>query len=238
MNLSLRSDETEWMDDLAMGGDTLFQTLEQLRLINHWLGGNHIGTQGVLKMIEQCRPPQPLEIVDVGCGGGDGLRHLAQALRKRNISARFWGLDANPHVIQYARQHSMAYPEIEYLEENIWGESFALRQFDFVTCSLFLHHFNEEELCKLLPVLIKKGRYGLVINDLHRSVWAHRLFKLVCIVFNATAMVRNDGLISIRKGFLRREWEVLLEQLQLPQYEIRWKWAFRHQILIRNHYAS
>lgn len=73
---------------------------------------------------------------------------------------------------------------------------------------------------------------GIVINDLHRSKLAYRLFELICFVFNLNNMGRKDGLVSILRGFKKRELEAFSEKINLKNDTINWKWAFRYQWII------
>ena len=46
-------------------------------------------------------------------------------------------------------------------------------------------------------------------------------------------MVRKDGVTSILRGFRKSELKAYASQLDLAYSEIRWKWAFRYQWLIK-----
>jgi hypothetical protein len=45
-------------------------------------------------------------------------------------------------------------------------------------------------------------------------------------------MSREDGLVSILRGFKKNELEEFSKKLSLKNYTIRWKWAFRYQWII------
>jgi hypothetical protein len=46
-------------------------------------------------------------------------------------------------------------------------------------------------------------------------------------------MSREDGLVSILRGFKKDELIRFSEKLNLTNYKIQWKWAFRYQWIIR-----
>ena len=73
---------------------------------------------------------------------------------------------------------------------------------------------------------------GIVINDLQRSKLAYKLFKIICMLFSLSKMSREDGLISILRGFKKKELEEFSKKLNLKNYTINWKWAFRYQWII------
>ena len=76
-------------------------------------------------------------------------------------------------------------------------------------------------------------RIGIVINDLHRSTLAYRLFQGLCFAFQLNAMSREDGLVSILRGFKKNELVHFSKKLKFSNYKIQWKWAFRYQWIIR-----
>jgi len=101
-----------------------------------------------------------------------------------------------------------------------------------VLCTLTLHHFKEDEILKLIAIFNSKARIGIVINDLHRSPIAYRLFQVLCFVFQLNKMSRDDGLVSILRGFKKKELVTFSKKLNLKNYTVRWKWAFRYQWII------
>jgi hypothetical protein len=73
---------------------------------------------------------------------------------------------------------------------------------------------------------------GIIVNDLHRSKLAYRLFQMIIFIFKLKKMTAEDGLISILRGFKREDLEKYSRELQLKNYSIKWKWAFRYQWII------
>jgi hypothetical protein len=45
-------------------------------------------------------------------------------------------------------------------------------------------------------------------------------------------MVKFDAPLSVLRGFSRREWIEILEEAGIKTYSIKWKWAFRWQVII------
>jgi hypothetical protein len=83
-----------------------------------------------------------------------------------------------------------------------------------------------------MTIFNSNSNIGIVINDLQRSAVAYRLFQLVCFLFRLNSMSRQDGLISILRGFKKEELVNFSKRLQLNKYKIQWKWAFRYQWII------
>ena len=232
INTKYRTSNPEIMDDFNMEGDELKNALDKISKINRLLGGNKITLDGIKELIKNNEKQNEITILDVGCGNGDMLRSLAEYAESNNLKFKLIGIDANNYTVNYARQLSVIYPNIKYHCQDIFTESFKELKYDIVLCTLTLHHFNEEEILKLLKIFYINSRIGIVINDLQRSAIAYRLFQLVCVVFRLEKMTREDGLTSILRGFKKKELVEFSEELKFKKYKINWRWAFRYQWII------
>ena len=231
IDTTYRSNETEIMDDFSMKGELMRDTLDKLGSINKWLGGNKITIDGINQLLKGQPKEKTYTIIDLGCGHGDILRLVADFGRKKGFNFKLIGVDANQDAIDYANELSVNYPEVSFRNEDIFSEAFQESECDIVLATLFLHHFNEEEIHALLSSLSNKASIGIVVNDLQRSEIAYGLFKLLGIVIS-NYMIKQDGLTSILRSFKREDLVQISKELNLKS-QIRWKWAFRYQWLIR-----
>lgn len=221
------------MDDFELQGAELQQTLEDLDNINKWLGGNKITLRGIKELLRNRKKHDVLRIVDVGCGNGTMLREIAKWGRAKNYKFQLTGIDANPHAVQIAQNLSASFPEIRFSTQNIFSESYKNREFDIVLCTLTLHHFRDKEISNILNIFYEQAKVGIVINDLHRSREAYYLFQGFCLLFISNEIARRDGLISILRGFKKKDLEMLALDIPAQQQEISWKWAFRYRWIIK-----
>jgi len=227
-----RSQDPEIMDDLGCAGEGLTQTLRELEIINRWLGGNQVTLEGIQLLLKNHHTDGALSITDLGCGGGDMLKLVADWGKKKKIKTRLTGVDANPNIIAFASAHSKAYPEITFEIANILSEEFQKRKFDIVLATLFTHHFSDHELVDMLKALKHQTKIGIVINDIHRHWFAFQSIRLLTGLFSKSAMVKFDAPLSVLRAFQRNELETLLANAGINQYTLRWKWAFRWQLII------
>lgn len=226
-----RSDAPELMDDFAMEGETLRDALDKIASINKFLGGNAVTLDGV-KWLIAGEPPGEISILDVGCGNGDMLRALADYSLKHDLHFKLTGMDANEFTVGHARRLSDGYPNISYVCADIVEEVKQERVYDVIVCTLTLHHFKDAVLTELMQGFERQAKLGMVINDLHRSALAYYLFKLICFMFGLNSMSREDGLVSILRGFKKTDLLKYSRQLNFKKYLIRWRWAFRYQWII------
>ena len=236
VDTSHRSSEIEMMDDFTIEGVVFRDTLDKLEIINRFLGGNKLTIHGLKKLLENQSKNKTITIVDLGCGHGDILRDVAEFGRKKNYSFKLIGIDANFAAIEYARELSKEYSELSFEMIDIFSEDFKKQSYDIVLCTLFLHHFKNEQLISFLKSTIKKVTIGVVINDLHRHKLAYYLFKLIGF-FVKNKMIREDGLISILRAFKRKDLENISIQMKV-QFSIQWKWAFRYLWVLKKDFFN
>lgn len=234
INTKYRTKEIEIMDDFSLEGEELRDALDKIAGINHLLGGNGLTLNGVKQLLKKAKRnvPETITIADIGCGNGDMLRMLARYGKEHAIAFRLIGVDANAFTINYARSLSADYTNIEYQCIDIFSSDFRNLKYDIVLCTLTLHHFADEEIVDIITTFNENAALGIVVNDLHRSKAAYVLFKVICTLFKLNRMSREDGLVSILRGFKKRELVYFSEKIQLDKYTINWKWAFRYQWII------
>jgi 2-polyprenyl-3-methyl-5-hydroxy-6-metoxy-1,4-benzoquinol methylase len=232
INTKYRTDTPEIMDDFTLEGDVLREALDKIAKINQLLGGNSLTLNGVKELILTVPKSRIITIVDVGCGNGDMLRVLSNYGKENNYSFNLIGIDANAFTINHAIKLSESYSNITFKCEDIFEFDFSQLKCDILLCTLTLHHFKNEEIESLLTTFYANSKLGIVINDLHRSWLAYRLFQMICFLFQLNSMSREDGLTSILRGFKKEELKTFSKKLDFKKYTIQWKWAFRYQWII------
>ena len=232
IDTTYRTEATEIMDDFSLAGVELQDALDKIARINQLLGGNRLTLNGIKKLLDISDTTQTITIADIGCGNGDMLRMLADYAIQKNIVLQLIGIDANAFTVAYAQKLSAAYPNILYSCVDIFSPAFENVTYDIVLCTLTLHHFKEDEIVNIISTFSKNATTGILINDLHRSLVAYRLFEFICWIFRLNRMSREDGLVSILRGFKKKELEDFSKKLNVNRYSIRWKWAFRYQWII------
>lgn len=231
-NFKVRSTEIEIMDDLLCAGDVVHQTLRELEFINKWLGGNAVTITALDQLLKDCPAHEKVTIVDLGCGGGDMLRIIQRWAEEKGIPVKLIGVDANPHIITFARKNQLHLPEIEFLALDIFSEEFKNIRFDVALGTLFYHHFNNDQLSAFFKNLQNQAKKGIVINDIHRHPLAYYSIKWLTAMFSGSSMVRFDAPLSVLRAFKKAELTAILKNAGIKDFTLRWKWAFRWQVII------
>ena len=225
-----RSNQKELIDDLNCDGEELRQTLRELKTINKLLGGNHVTTDGINQLLKPATSKK-ITIADIGCGGGDMIRVMHNWSQKKKLNASFVGIDANPNTIAMAADNLRDFPNVNFEAADVFDAAFQEQQVDIVTCTLFTHHFTDEELIRMFLSFKNKARIGMVINDLHRHPLAFYSIKILTRLFSRSRLVINDAPISVQRGFKKKELEEILLAAGWENYRISWHWAFRWQVV-------
>ena len=228
-DFSQRKVEEELMDDLNSGGEVIETTLRELDIINKYLGGNRATIVPVQEYLRK-HVGEETTILDLGCGSGEILKLIAKWADREKVKVKLIGVDANPNIVSYAKRHCRDYPNIEFQSINIFSDEFKELKADVVLCTLFLHHFEDKPLKELLSSLSKRTSF-IVINDLHRHWFAYYSIKLLTSMFSSSPMVKNDACLSVERAFSKSDVLELLGSLS-GTFSLKWKWAFRWQVLI------
>ena len=160
----------------------------------------------------------PLNIVDVGSGGGDVLRRIALWARRRKLSVQLTGIDLNPHAsraaTEFSRQNS-TYSRIHWITGDVFTHP-ATQSPDLVLSSLVTHHMRDEEIVHFLRWMEANATLGWFISDLVRSPRSYRLFGPLSRLMRWHPFVQHDGPVSIRRAFREPDWQRLVAAAEIP----------------------
>ncbi|XZF16319.1 methyltransferase domain-containing protein [Chitinophagaceae bacterium MMS25-I14] len=232
MSFRERSYEKELLDRDDIPFADIRQNMQELNTINTLLGGHAITRKGLEHLLNKVKDlNRPLAIAEIGCGGGDNLVAIQKFLHRRNIPFQLTGIDMKPECIAYAESIHGADNNFEWICSDYRGVRWEQPQ-DIIFSSLFCHHFTDDELVAQLQWLHNNSSAGFFINDLHRHPLAYHSIRMLTNFFSKSYLVKNDAPLSVKRGFKKQEWEKLLRQAGIGQYDISWQWAFRYLICV------
>ena len=214
-SLAVRSRQAEQMDDPELDPETYEKVLADLARVNAWT----FAARPTLAFLRRGSKGMPaFRLLDVGFGHGDMLRRVARWARKRGIAVDLIGVDLNPKSAAIARAATPAAWPIEYRTgdyRDVVGE------LDFVISSAVTHHMSDAEIHAFLRFMEAHAARGWLVNDIHRHGFAYRGFPLLCRIMGWHRMVREDGQLSIARGFRRDEWEKLIAESGIDPSGVR-----------------
>lgn len=227
MTFNKRATEAEIMDDFSLGSEEIDPLLSGLEMVNQYLGGYKV----VFSALKEASIQQNFHISDWGCGSGDVLRAINQNAKNENLNLSFTGIDATPAAVDFANRKNSE-PNISFILADVLSEEVSKMKFDIVLSTLFTHHFSDEQWILLIQKMMNCSKHAVIIDDLHRHWLAYYGIKLITRTITKSRLARNDGPLSVLKGFKRKELETLIQKAGIKNYRIRWMWAFRWQIIL------
>ena len=219
------------MDRADVNGMDLEQALEELTLVNRFLGGSRTAIKALEQMVGptgHAHGPGPLRILDLGTGAADIPMAMVAWARRHNIPVHIVAVDFNFHTCAWAARRTAAYAEITVQQADVFALPYRPEAFDIVHCGMFLHHFAQTEAATILQIMYGLCRKGIVINDLHRHPLAYYAVHWGMPLLSKSPMVQHDAPVSVLRGFRRADLVNLAVQSGLEPLQIKWRWAFRY----------
>lgn len=213
--------EPELMDDFSIRDSRIDDALKELKIINNYLGGVST-TVSALKYFTRDKLIS-LKIIDVGSGSSDNLIIAKNTYPNLQIIS----VDKNISVFNYSKN------SLQKINSDAYHLPFKDECCDIVHIALFLHHFNEDQIKKLLNEFLRICKKGIIINDLQRSLLALAGIKLLTILFSKSVLVKNDAPVSVKRSFNKSEIINFLRKSGISNYIIKYKWAFRWMVVIK-----
>jgi ubiquinone/menaquinone biosynthesis C-methylase UbiE len=221
-----RSYELEHLDKGDYTPEEYEACLVELRRVNQLLGDARALRCSLLRDIERAGL-RSFSVLDVGAGSGELLRVAAAWARETRRQAFFVGLEFNARSAQAIREESPELPEITSVQGDALELPFADNCFDYAICSLFTHHFKDEQVVTILRELGRVARRRIFVIDLHRHALAYYLFITLGRLLLHNRLVREDGALSIRRSFRPDELSRLALRAGLGDITMSRRFPFR-----------
>ncbi|MFN0100717.1 MAG: methyltransferase domain-containing protein [Bryobacteraceae bacterium] len=182
------------------------ENLRDLSRINRWLGGNRV-LAGLLDPYLRRNPRA--RILDVGAADGETLRWLAT----RYPQARMVALDGAERFLRMGAGTRVA--------ADVFDWPVRPRSVDVVICSLFLHHFEDHGVRRILGQFEEAAREAVIAVDLYRHRLARGFLRATKFVAGWHPLTVHDGAISVDAAFTPDELRRLAPQARVRAH---WPW--------------
>jgi ubiquinone/menaquinone biosynthesis C-methylase UbiE len=169
-------------------------SLRDLCRINRWFGGVAT-TRNLVERVSSSTGQKHFSLLEVASGHGEVPRVAASQLAKKGITLDITDLDRVPSHLRKGHRALVA---------DALALPFRDQSFDLVSCSLFAHHLDPENLARFVDEASRVSRCAVLINDLIR----HPLH--LALVFAGFALMRShvsrlDGVTSVRRAYVPEE---------------------------------
>jgi len=221
-----RSYELEHLDKGDYTHEEYEGCLVELRRINRFLGDARALRSSLLAEIEH-EGLKSFSVLDVGAGSGELLRVAASWAQSVGRDALLVGLELNARSAKAILEESEEISSIHSTRGDALHLPFSDDCFDYAICSLFTHHFKDKQVIAILNELSRVARRRIFVIDLHRHPLAYYLYTTVGRIFLHNRLIREDGALSIMRGFRPRELDQLASQSRLANVLIERRFPFR-----------
>jgi ubiquinone/menaquinone biosynthesis C-methylase UbiE len=221
-----RSSELEHLDKGDYTAEEYEGCIVELQLVNRWLGDARALHGSLLKAIDRAGLAV-FSVLDVGAGSGELLRVTAAWAKQHHKHCELVGLELNARSASAIRDESREFPAIEALRGDALRLPFADGAFDYGMCSLFTHHFEDDQVVAVLKELARVARQRIFVIDLHRHPIAYYFYTTVGRLFLHNRLLREDGALSIRRSFKADELFALAQRAGLKDIDVKRKFPYR-----------
>jgi ubiquinone/menaquinone biosynthesis C-methylase UbiE len=218
--------EEELLDAGVGTDDDVEANLLDLRRINRFLGGTGVVIRALARTLDGKRADR-VSLLDVGTGSADIPSEVGRWCRSRGIVATLAALDISERNIRVARTRLGVGEDLNLVRANALHLPFPARSFDYVTASLFLHHFRDDDVVLLLSEFARVARRAVIVNDLVRNLVPYYFIRLTARLILTNWMSRNDGPVSVLRGFTRAELTSLAERAGLSNCRVEREFPYR-----------
>jgi len=182
------------------------ENLRDLVRINRYFGGYSILRKIFQEFVGRSHG---FSVLDVGAASGD----MGEALRQNFPDARVTSLDHISWNLSEAPQPKLV--------ADAFALPFAPGSFDFVFSSLFLHHFSNEEIVRLLESFRGVARRAVLAIDLERGPLAYYFIPATRWLWGWHDISMHDGPVSVQAAFKREELLALAREAGLERAAVR-----------------
>ena len=199
--------EPELMDRPQPVTPELASDLRNLRQLNRYFGSHALIGRFLRRWM---KPGDKLRVLDLATGSGDIPRLAVDYARRTGASIQVDAVDQQAATLEIARNLSRPYPEIDYLQADVL--TFEAEPYDFVLCSLALHHFADEGAVRVLQRCRALSKRYVLVSDLRRGFLATVGVYLLTALFFREPMTRVDARLSAARAFSFAEFGALAQR--------------------------
>ncbi|MGQ0562611.1 MAG: methyltransferase domain-containing protein [Gemmatimonadota bacterium] len=193
----------ELLDEAAHDPRELEQSLAHVAAVNRWLGG----ARALLLHLEPLIATRGrTRILDIGTGSADLPRRVVQWARTQGRSVEIVASDVHPQMRAIAAGQCAQFPEITIEAADALSLPYEAGAFDIVTLSLTLHHFEAEQLLRVMREAARVARGAVIVNELRRTRLNYLGARLLALtLWRTNRLTRHDAPLSVLRAFTPRE---------------------------------
>lgn len=221
-----RRRQPEIMDGPDLDSHRHLLALRGLERINTWSGSAGILWRQIARLAPRMSG-RPLRLLDLATGAGDIPIRLWQNSRRAGLSIQIAGCDRSLRALGCARNRAeQKQAEVHFFACDVLREALP-HDHDILTCSLYLHHLEEEQAVELLRRMAQAAGRLVLVNDLVRSRVGLGLAYLATRLLTSSDVVHTDGPRSVEGAFTLEEVRNLAVRAGMAEAMVVKRWPCR-----------
>jgi SAM-dependent methyltransferase len=222
--------ERELMDEHQPVSPELTEDLRNLQQLNRCFGSYALVEHFLKRWI---RPGERLSLLDLCTATGDVPRFVIGWAQARAVTIRIDAVDFQASTLAIAAAECAGYPEIKLICADVM-RFVPEAAYDYVLCSLALHHFSDGDAVMLLRRIRNFARKAVLVADIERSDFSVIGIYLLTEFFFRQPMTKHDGRMSMRRAFSAAEFRFLATQAGWQAFGYRRFPVARHAIWLES----
>jgi ubiquinone/menaquinone biosynthesis C-methylase UbiE len=187
--------------------------LSDLRHINQWFGGI-AATQSMIAEVTRKLHLGSLSLLEVAAGAGYVPQTASARLRSLGVKLKVTLLDrAHSHLKNNSGNGTSA------VAGDALALPFADESFDLVSCCLFIHHLEPQQVVHFVNEGLRVCRAAVIINDVVRNP-VHLALVYVSLPLYRSHFTHHDAPASVRRAYTIAEMNQMLRQTTAASVEI------------------
>ena len=191
-------------------------SLQDMQFLNHAFGGDAT-TLRLIRKVAAKSAQSCLRLLEIGAGMGKAPLLARDTLRTSGIHLDITLLDRVQH-------------HLHRKENSVVGDALALpfqdESFDMVSCCLFAHHLEPEQLLTYAQEALRVAKIAVIINDLVRHP-LHFGLAVAARPMYRSRLTRHDAPVSVRRAYTVREMRTILRGSSAAQVDVTQHYLFR-----------
>lgn len=191
--------ETEWLDGLPAADAGAIGSRKDLQRLNAWMGSASLLARALQRVL---KPELPCRIADLGGGDARLFFEVAQRLGVRPAQSAVTIVDRH-NIVSPQTTDALARLgwdlRISQADVFDWLEQQNDREWDVIAANLFLHHFTEAQLARLLQEVGRITRFFVALEPRRSSLAL--VFSRCVRLIGCNHVTRHDAPASVRAGF-------------------------------------
>jgi hypothetical protein len=198
------------------------KSLRDLCRINRWFGG--VGTtRKLIFRVASVTGLKRMTLLEVAAGFGEVPRVAGMQLARKGISLQITDLDRVPSHLQ---------PQHRALVADALALPFRDSSFDIVSCGLFAHHLEPDQLRQFATEALRVSRHAFIINDLIRHP-LHLALVYAGFPLMRSYVSRVDGVASVKRAYTPEEIrEIISVAAEGSKLDVSTHYLFRMGVIL------